>query len=327
MRNEEFAEFNIYTIPKLIESDETESYKNYLTGGVIGGTITFGLSLFFIPKVAILATIGKIVTTVLGIGTGSYILDTNTFNNFEKMKEIQEKSLEKSDKLIRNIDNKNYMYIYDNINNILRNENHPIGNINNKFKQLYIKYEKPTIVLKFHIHQIQNLVIYVYKLDSETYKLKNYILTSIERSICNQIYNYIINIICKMTYENNQQFQKNKNNIQIQKQIYSEIKKYDLNYYVLITMFNNIQNCTTAIDKISCIETISNQISTELKHKNKNMASDELLDILVYIIIKSDIENPYDEIKFIDEYLKDNSNKYGYLLVSFNAATDYIRNI
>ena len=56
------------------------------------------------------------------------------------------------------------------------------------------------------------------------------------------------------------------------------------------------------------------------------MASDELLDILVYIIIKSDIENPYDEIKFIDEYLKDNSNKFGYLLVSFNAATDYIRN-
>ena len=77
MRNEEFDEFNIYTIPKLIESDETESYKNYLTGGVIGGTITFGLSLFFIPKAAILATIGKIVTTVLGIGTGSYILDTN----------------------------------------------------------------------------------------------------------------------------------------------------------------------------------------------------------------------------------------------------------
>ena len=57
------------------------------------------------------------------------------------------------------------------------------------------------------------------------------------------------------------------------------------------------------------------------------MSTDELLDVLVYIIIKSDIENPYDEIKFIDEYLKDNSNKYGYLLVSFNVATDYIRNI
>jgi len=326
MSNGKLDNFNINTIPKLIESDYTETYINYLTGGLIGGSITYGLVLLFSPKIIILATASKLITTIFGISAGSYLLDTNSLNHYQKMTEIKDLSKIKSKQFITNINNSDYMYLYDNITTILTNKDHPIGEVNYKYINLYKQYDKPLVVLKFHLYQVKNLIQYVYDLDKYSEKLKNYILTCIERCICNLTYNYIINIICNMNQDYNKQFRINKNDSKIHNEMKKDITKYNLNFNVLIEMINNINNCKSSYDKISCLDTLTKQINKELANQGQQMASDNLLDVLTYIILNSSIYNPYDEIQYIDEYLQNNNDKYAYLLTSFNAAVNYIKN-
>ena len=187
--------------------------------------------------------------------------------------------------------------------------------------ELYNRYEHPLILLKYHISQINTLLLFVYNLTE--YKICNYIKTCIERIICKQNYTHLISIIQAKTYNDNILFMKNKYNPNIQQQITSEIYKYNLNYKVLFEMINTIQYSKTPIDKLSCITTVVKQINLELT----NLNADDLLDIMAYIIINSNIDNPYDEIIYMDEYFTDNINLDAYTLVCFNAVIDYIKSL
>ena len=106
--------------------------------------------------------------------------------------------------------------------------------------------------------------------------------------------------------------------------ITDEIYKYDLNYKVLIEMMNTIKYSKTPDEKISCITTLVKQINLEL---NNNITADNLLDILSYILIHSNIDNPYDELIYMDEYSTNNSDLNAYTLVSFNAVIDYVQSL
>lgn len=325
MSNEKLIDFNIKTIPKLIESDKTETYLNYVTGGIVGGSICGGLILILSPKIIIFVTATKLITTIIGMGIGSYIFDTNSLNYYEKMHEIKEQSIKLDSIFIENLNANKYHCIYGNLNTILNNKDHPIGEINNRYLELYKRYNAPLHVLKYHIQQLTDLINYVYSISTYTQNIINYVTTCTEKSICNQMYNYITSIIGEMSIEYNTEFLKKKNDFDIQDKITNNITKYRLYYTILIELINDIPKATNAIDKIACIDKITTEITDQLQKKNKIMTADDLLDILSYLIICSSIDNPYDEITYMNEYMNRLDSKQEYLVVSFNAAVDYIR--
>ena len=325
MSNEKLFDFNIKTIPKLIESDKTETYLNYVTGGLVGGSICGGLIFILSPKIILVVTATKLITTIIGMGIGSYVFDTNSLNYYEKMHEIKEQCVQLDSIFIRNLNNNKYDYIYITINSILTDKENPIGEINNRYLELYKRYDAPLHVLKYHIKQLTDLINYVYSINTYTQNIINYVTTCTEKSICNQMYNYITSIIREMSIEYNTEFLKKKKDTNIQLKITDNITKYRLYYTILIELINDIPKATNVIDKIACIEKITTEITDQLQKKNKMMTADDLLDILSYLIINSSIDNPYDEITYMNEYMNKLHSSKEYLVVSFNASVDFIR--
>lgn len=317
--------FDVKTIPKLLESNKTETYLNYVTGGVVGGSICGGLMFLLSPKIILFFTTTKLITTIVGVGFGSYIFDANSLNYYEKMNDIKNICMKNDTELINNLESYKFDGIYDNINLILNNSEHPIGEINYKYLEIYKRYDAPLHVLKYHINQLTDLIYYVYSINTYTQNIINYIKTCIEKSICNKMYNYITNIIGEMSIEYNTEFKKKKQNHDVIYKITNNILKYNLSYNKLIEFMNNIPKSTNPIDKVSNIEEMTIDIINQLKLKNKIMTADTLLDILSYVLIRSSINNPYDEITYMNKCMNDNSSRNEYLIVSFNAAVDYIR--
>ena len=93
---------------------------------------------------------------------------------------------------------------------------------------------------------------------------------------------------------------------------------------MLVEIINTFYKTTTYIDKISCLKTFFKQLELEL---NELLVSDIVLDILVYIIIISDITDPYDDIKYIEEQLKDFKDENAFYLITFKSSIDYITNL
>lgn len=319
MKNE-ITDFNIKTIPKLIGANTNETYLNYFTGGLIGGSILSGLLIFTCPAILLPYITVKIITTGSGIGVGSYLLNKCSFNYYEHMDDLKKACIKFDNNFITNLENSNYNLIWNNLYKILININHPIGYINYQYMYLYKEYDQQLIVLRYHINQINSLILYIYNITK--YNMCNYIKTCIERIICKQTYDNIYTDLQEKTHNNNELFMKKKYNPIVQKKITEEIYKYDLNYKVLIEMMNTILIGKTPDEKISCITTLVKQINLEL---NNNVTADNLLDILSYILINSNIDNPYDELIYMDEYSANNSDLNAYTLVSFNAVIDYIK--
>ena len=300
--------FDVKTIPKLLESNKTETYLNYVTGGVVGGSICGGLMFLLSPKIILFFTTTKLITTIVGVGVGSYIFDANSLNYYEKMNDIKNICMKNDTELINNLESYKFDGIYDNINSILNNSEHPIGEINYKYLEIYKRYDAPLHVLKYHINQLTDLIYYVYSINTYTQNIINYIKTCIEKSICNKMYNYITNIIGEMSIEYNTEFKKKKQNQDVIYKITNNILKYNLSYNKLIEFMNNIPKSTNPIDKVSNIEEMTTDIINQLKLKNKIMTADTLLDILSYVLIRSSINNPYDEIKYMNKCMNDNFN-------------------
>ena len=145
MNNEiiKIKEFDVNVIPKIVEANKYD-YTKYFAG--------FGaISILFIPHIFTTLFSIKILSTIGGIGIGYYF-----YNEIDYQKIISNMKEEyRSINLIE--DN---LLIYQKIYKILTNSNNSIGNLNDKYCELYPEYNNKIYLLKLHIHQIK-LLIYV----------------------------------------------------------------------------------------------------------------------------------------------------------------------
>ena len=65
-------------------------------------------------------------------------------------------------KFISNLDSDNKNMLYKNINDILTNKDHPIGDINHNYVHLYSHYKDPLMIMKYHVHHVTLLIFTVY---------------------------------------------------------------------------------------------------------------------------------------------------------------------
>lgn len=321
--------FDINYISNLLNSNNTNTIHNYIIGGIMGGGLCSLLFVINPPTLIGLVAFHKLLTTIGCIGIGSYTMDIYGTNYYKDLSKIKQECLNNNIDLSQYINENNKLQIYKCIHSLLNSKTNSIGQINYEYLKIYstitndkINNDKCLQLLKYHIKHISMLMIDVFDINSEL--MINYINICIKRIIYSQTYSYIINIISVLTDEQNLIFIKQKNNPILYKTLESNCNQYKLNYLILVEMINTITNMTNTIDKISCIETICNQISIEL-HKN-DISADDLLNILPYIIIKSNIEIPYTELMYMNEYIENSTDKNAYLLIMFHSAIDYIKN-
>ena len=306
MNNEivKIKDFDVNVIPKIVEANKYD-YTKYFVG--------FGaISILFIPHIFTTLISIKILSTIGGIGIGYYF-----YNEIDYQKIISNMKEEyRSINLIE--DN---LLIYQKIYKILTNSNNSIGNLNHKYCELYPEYDNKIDLLKLHIHQIKLLFQYVFNLKEESTFINEHINLCIENCIYQQNYKYIINIINKMMFDKNEQFLKNKYNPIFQKKIKESCLSYKINYEICVNLLNTLELTMTASEKIDVLSIVCNEINDQY---HKEIPSDILLDVLTYVIILSNIDRPYDHINYMNEYMTDINGKNGYLLVTFNAAVDFI---
>ena len=102
--------YNINYIPKLLKSTKSETYINYITGGLIGGSLCHGVVLLTTPHVVLSLTLLKIISTIGGICTGSYLLNNYSENSFEKINEIKRYCIENDNKFFEILKNNSMEY-------------------------------------------------------------------------------------------------------------------------------------------------------------------------------------------------------------------------
>ena len=331
------SSFHINYISNLLNSNTNNTIYNYVVGGIVGGSI-YGLVIFLNPLAIIgLVSFYKVIATTSCIGIGSYIMDSYGTNYYKELNNIRKECLDNNSDLSKYINDNNKLHIYKCIHLILNSNTNSIGKINYEYLNIYKIFNnnntqsetntqpdsnKCLQLLKYHIKHISMLIIDVFNISDNL--IIEYINRCIQRIIYNQTYSYIINIIDEITDNQNLIFIKQKNNPILYKKLQQSSDKYKLNYLILTKMMNNMIDMKNITDKISCIETICNQINIEL---NKNdISADDLLDILPFIIIKSNIENPYTELMYMNEYIENLIDKNAYLLIMFHSAVDYIKN-
>ena len=95
-------------------------------------------------------------------------------------------------------------------------------------------------------------------------------------------------------------------------------------------IFNQIINNYSSIDKLNNINIIFKTVSYDLNNicKINNAGADILLPILVYIIIKSKVDNLYTQLNYINEFIYNFflDGEMGYALASLETAIEVIYN-
>lgn len=307
MNNHEIVKikkFDINIIPRIVESNEYD-YTKYFIG-------FSAISLLFIPNILTTLIGIKILSTISGIGIGYYFYNEIDYQKIIVNMKEEYKSINLSE---------NNLIIYQKIFNILSNTNNSIGILNHKYCELYEEYDNKINLLKLHIYQIKLLFQYIFNLKEESEYINEHINLCIENCIYQQNYKYIINIINKMVIDKNEKFLKNKYNPFFQKKIKESCSSYNINFDKCVNLLNALELTMTAIEKIDVLCIVCNEINDQY---DKEIPSDKLLDILIYSIILSNIDKPYDHIDYMNEYMPDINGKNGYLLVTFNAAVDFI---
>ena len=186
-------DIDIQTIPKLIQSTDYYSYINYITGAIIGGG-SYKCVLLLNPKVAITLGLLKIFGYLSSISIGSYLFNEFNLNYYKIFYNIQKYCIQNDQRFITHLDKSQMFLIYGDIYDILTSKNHPIGNINYKFLELYTKKDNSYNIMKYHVYQITKLIQVVYNLHSYDKAIHLYTITCIERTISKLNYRYIVNL-------------------------------------------------------------------------------------------------------------------------------------
>lgn len=89
-----------------------------------------------------------------------------------------------------------------------------------------------------------------------------------------------------------------------------------------------INNCNTILDKINCLKMTFNTISKHCENIQIQVTSDIILELLVYLILKLNINNWMSNIIFMKEFrlsLADNSDQCSFFITNIEAAIEFIK--
>eukprot|EP01124_Arcella_intermedia_P000443 TRINITY_DN10219_c0_g1_i2.p2 TRINITY_DN10219_c0_g1~~TRINITY_DN10219_c0_g1_i2.p2 ORF type:complete len:295 (+),score=94.62 TRINITY_DN10219_c0_g1_i2:1145-2029(+) len=110
-------------------------------------------------------------------------------------------------------------------------------------------------------------------------------------------------------------------------------------YMLAIMEFDRLLDYTDIYDKLNCLLLTRHYIETAIVNfwKSKanfnpddlTMDTDQLVLILSYVIVKSQVSNLFAELQYMDEFIDDFflKGEFGYYLIIFQTALDYIANL
>ncbi|KAL5467287.1 hypothetical protein EMCRGX_G031494 [Ephydatia muelleri] len=103
--------------------------------------------------------------------------------------------------------------------------------------------------------------------------------------------------------------------------------QYRINLEKARVLLSDLNQCSTPLEKLCCFRQSVSVLTTLMGTSNDVMTADDLLPVLVYLVITSDIPNWNANIFYISKFHFSNVNQdeFLYYLTSFEAAVEYVR--
>ncbi|XP_033898573.3 ankyrin repeat domain-containing protein 27 isoform X4 [Acipenser ruthenus] len=158
----------------------------------------------------------------------------------------------------------------------------------------------------------------------------NLIKQSVEMYIHHGIYDLIFKYVGTIEASQDAAFNKTTRSLQdLQKKELGVKSEYSINIPRAKRELSQLNRCTSPQHKLTCLRKVVNTImQTPSQRVNiEGMCADDLLSVLLYLLVKTEIPNWMANLSYIKNFRFCNSSKddLGYCLTSFEAAVEFIR--